>query len=61
MLKAIGITIAAVGALLVIGVAGSDCDGACMQNAMPITDMLFYAFIGMTMAGVGTAIAIKGE
>ncbi len=61
MLKAIGITIAACGALLVLGTVGSDCDGACMQNAMPITEMLFYIMIGMTMAGFGTAIAIKGE
>jgi hypothetical protein len=28
---------------------------------MSISDMMFYVMIGMTMTGVGTAIAIKGE
>lgn len=60
MLKAIGITIAACGALLVLGTVGSDCDGKCGPG-MSISDMMFYIMIGMTMAGVGTAIAIKGE
>ena len=58
MIKAIGITLGACGFFLVLGAVGSDCDGKCGPG-MSISDMMFYVMIGMTMAGVGTAIAIK--
>lgn len=43
----------AVGFILVLGVAGSDCDGKCMENAMPIGEMLMYSAIGLVMIAAG--------
>ena len=34
------------------GSAG-DCDGKCMEQANTLGEMMIYAMIGLTMAGVG--------
>ena len=36
-----------IGLLVVMGVAGSDCDGKCMENAMPMDQMLMWAALGI--------------
>ena len=41
------------GLILLMGVAGNDCDGACMENAMPIGDMIVYSLIGLAMMVAG--------
>jgi hypothetical protein len=41
------------GIILVLGAAGSDCDGACMENALPMKDLLLYSFLGLLLMGVG--------
>lgn len=45
----------------IIAMAGSanDCDGACMETANTIGEMLMIAFIGLCMFGTGAAILIK--
>jgi len=48
----------AVGFILVLGVAGSDCDGKCMENAMPMTDVLMYSALGLVMMIAG-AVGIR--
>ena len=44
-----------------IMMAGSanDCDGACMEQANTIGEMLAISFMGLVMIGVGAIIAIK--
>lgn len=43
----------AVGFFLVLGVAGSDCDGKCMENTMPLTDVLLYSTLGIVLMLAG--------
>jgi len=43
----------AVGFFLVLGVAGSDCDGKCMENSMPIADVLMYSAVGIVLMLAG--------
>lgn len=55
------------GALLIftgiIMMAGSanDCDGACMESANTLTEMLMYSLIGLTLTAIGGFIAIKSN
>ena len=37
------------GFLLILGVAGSDCGGSCMEEAMPLDKMMIYGAIGIMM------------
>ena len=37
------------GFLLILGVAGSDCGGSCMEDAMPLNKMMIYGTIGIIM------------
>ena len=41
--------IGAFGLILILGVAGSDCGGSCMEDAMPLQQMMFYGAIGIAM------------
>ena len=56
-----------VAALLVFGglmaMAGSanDCDGACMETANTIGEMLIVAGLGLTMVVFGAIILVKNE
>jgi len=48
------------GIIMMAGSAG-DCDGACMENANTIGEMLMIAFIGLCLFGTGAFIAISSE
>lgn len=48
------------GIVLMAGSAG-DCDGACMENANTIGEMLMIAGIGLVMLVTGAWIAISSE
>lgn len=37
------------GFLLILSVAGSDCGGSCMEDAMPLNKMMIYGTIGIIM------------
>jgi hypothetical protein len=43
----------AVGIFLVIGAAGNDCDGKCMENSLPLADLLMYMLAGIAMIATG--------
>jgi len=47
----------------IVAMAGSagDCDGACMEQANTIGEMLMIAFIGLCMFGTGAAILITNS
>lgn len=47
-----------VGFLMVLGVAGSDCDGKCMERAMSLGDSLLYSGIGLALMFAG-ALGIR--
>ena len=57
MIKAVlkivfGLAVAA-GIILILGVAGNDCDGKCMENAMPLGQMIEYTFYGIALVAFG--------
>jgi hypothetical protein len=43
----------AVGIVLVLGAAGSDCDGKCMENAMPLVDVIKFSVAGLALIALG--------
>ena len=61
MIKYVGATIAVLGLFLVLGVAGADCDGKCMENSMALTDMLLYTALGLLMIICGAIVAVRSE
>lgn len=65
MKNVIATVIGVAGFLLMAGVAGSDCDGKCMENAMSMADTIKYGLLGLGMMIVGLIIGgvfnVKGE
>lgn len=43
----------AVGFVLILGAAGSDCDGKCMENAMPLGQLIIFSLGGIFMVALG--------
>lgn len=43
----------AVGLFLVIGTAGSDCDGDCMERSMSIGQIITYSLTGLVLMLIG--------
>lgn len=52
-------TLIAVGFLMVLGAAGNDCDGKCMENAAPIGELLKMVAAGLALAAVGVVGMLK--
>jgi len=52
-------TMAAAGALIILGTAGADCDGKCMENALTIAQILEYTFYGFALIAFGAWGLIK--
>ena len=53
MIKLICTTLIIIGGLIVVGTAGADCDGKCMQNSMSLGEIAQWISIGMAMIGLG--------
>jgi|TARA_B110000503_G_scaffold112908_1_gene169403 hypothetical protein len=52
-------TMVAVGFLMVLGAAGNDCNGKCMENAAPIGELLKMVGYGIAVAAAGTFGLLK--
>ena len=61
MIKITATTVAVLGFFLVLGVAGADCDGKCMENSMSLSDIMLYTAIGFTMMISGVIVAVRSE
>ena len=61
MIKIAAYTVAVLGFFLVLGVAGADCDGKCMENSMSLSDIMLYTAIGFTMMISGAIVAVRSE
>lgn len=53
MFKTVCGVMCAAGIILIMGVAGSDCDGKCMENAMSLADTVLYSGLGLALLGAG--------
>ena len=54
-------TMIAVGFVMVLGAAGNDCDGKCMENAAPIGELLKMVGYGIALAAAGTFGLLKAN
>jgi hypothetical protein len=61
MLKVFGALVIFCGVILILGAAGSDCDGKCMENSLTITEILLYCLSGFCMIGLGYMTYIFGD
>tara|TARA_B110000285_G_scaffold183323_1_gene207455 strand:+ start:332 stop:529 length:198 start_codon:yes stop_codon:yes gene_type:complete len=61
MLKIMGGLMMVVSFFVVLGAAGSDCDGDCVQNAMSIKEILFYVSSALACGFLGFKIYMYGS
>lgn len=50
-----------VGGLMAMAGSANDCDGACMETANTLGEMITVASIGLTMMAMGALILIKNS
>lgn len=60
MIKAIGYVFVFVGIFAVLGTAGADCDGKCMENALTLSQIALYGLGGMCATAMGALLIMKG-
>ena len=61
MMKVIGYIVGFMGFFILLGTAGADCDGKCMENSLTIVEMMQGVFMGIGLMMVGTYFVMKGE
>ena len=61
MMKVIGYIFGFIGFFILLGTAGADCDGKCMENSLTIVEMMQGVFMGIGLMMVGTYFVMKGE
>jgi hypothetical protein len=44
---------------MIIGTAGADCDGDCMEKALTMAEVMKYTMLGLGMIIVGVALGVK--
>lgn len=60
-MKIIGYVLGFVGFFILLGTAGADCDGKCMENALTITQIVEGVFMGIGIMVLGIYFVMKGE
>lgn len=60
-MKIIGYVLGFVGFFILLGTAGADCDGKCMENALTITQIVEGVFMGIGIMILGIYFVMKGE
>jgi len=53
MIKVLCSILIAIGIFIVIGTAGADCDGKCMERSLSLTEIAQWLFMGLTLIGLG--------
>mgnify|MGYP000717568198 FL=1 len=61
MMKVIGYIVGFIGFFILLGTAGADCDGKCMENSLTIVQIMEGVFMGIGLMMVGTYFVMKGE
>ena len=61
MMKVIGYIVGFIGFVILLGTAGADCDGKCMENSLTIVQIMEGVFMGIGLMMVGTYFVMKGE
>ena len=61
MMKVIGYIVGFIGFFILLGTAGADCDGKCMENSLTMVEIMQGVFMGIGLMMVGTYFVMKGE
>jgi len=61
MMKVIGYIVGFIGFFILLGTAGADCDGKCMENSLTIVQIMEGVFMGIGLMMLGTYFVMKGE
>lgn len=61
MMQVIGYIVGFMGFFILLGTAGADCDGKCMENSLTIVEIMQGVFMGIGLMMVGTYFVMKGE
>lgn len=48
-----------IGFLVVLGTAGADCDGKCMENSLTIGEIIEYTLYGIALIAIGAFGLVK--
>ena len=60
-MKIIGYVLGFIGFFILLGTAGADCDGKCMENSLTVVQIMEGVFMGIGLMMLGTFFVIKGE
>ena len=60
-MKIIGYVIGFIGFFILLGTAGADCDGKCMENSLTVVQIMEGVFMGIGLMMLGTFFVVKGE
>ena len=61
MMKVIGYIVGFIGFFILLGTAGADCDGKCMENSLTIVQIMEGVLMGIGLMMLGTFFVMKGE
>jgi len=61
MMKVIGYIVGFIGFFILLGTAGADCDGKCMENSLTVVQIMEGVFMGIGLMMLGTYFVMKGE
>ena len=58
-MKSVGYVIGFLGFFIMLGTAGADCDGKCMENSLTMMEIIEYTILGMSMMVMGIYLGVK--
>ena len=58
-MKYVGYVIGVLGFFIMLGTAGADCDGKCMENSLTMMEIIEYTILGMSMMVMGIYLGVK--
>jgi hypothetical protein len=58
-MKYVGYVIGFLGFFIMLGTAGADCDGKCMENSLTMMEIIEYTMLGMSMMVMGIYLGVK--
>ena len=58
-MKYVGYIIGFIGFFILLGTAGADCDGKCMENSLTMMEIIEYTILGMSMMVMGIYLGVK--
>tara|TARA_B100001063_G_C16627530_1_gene484011 strand:- start:344 stop:526 length:183 start_codon:yes stop_codon:yes gene_type:complete len=58
-MKYVGYILGFIGFFVLLGTAGADCDGKCMENSLTMMEIIRYTSLGMFIMVTGIYLGVK--